>query len=182
MNAPDDLLAEFIREFRSYKDLADRALAQVGDDAFFAPLSDGETNSIAITVKHLGGNLWSRWRDFLTSDGEKPDRDRDGEFELRDGDDREALLALWEKGWGTLFDTLASLSSGDLGRTVLIRSEPHTVTRALLRSLAHVAYHVGQIVLLARHRQGAGWQTLTVPRGKSEEFNRAARERWAARA
>ncbi|HYH44234.1 MAG TPA: DUF1572 family protein [Thermoanaerobaculia bacterium] len=179
-NQPDHLLAEFTREFRFYKNLADRALAQVDDTAFFAALDDGETNSIAVNVKHMGGNLRSRWRDFLTTDGEKPDRHRDSEFELGPEDSREALQALWERGWGTLFDTLAGLSPGDLGNTVQIRAEPHTVSRALLRSLAHASYHAGQIALLARHWKGAGWQTLSVPRGKSEEHNKATRERWAA--
>lgn len=174
----DDLLALLRREFRFYKDLADRALAQVDDEAFFAALGDGEANSIALTVKHMGGNLRSRWSDFLTTDGEKPDRDRDGEFELRPGDSREALQALWERGWTTLFDTLESLAPGDLGRTVRIRAEPHSVLRALVRGLPHASYHAGQIVQLARHWRGAGWQTLSVPRGKSEEFNRAAWERW----
>jgi hypothetical protein len=178
----DDLLALLRREFRFYKDLADKAIAQVDDDAFFAALGDGETNSIALTVKHMGGNLRSRWSDFLTTDGEKPDRDRDGEFELRQGDSREALQALWERGWETLLDTLESLTSDDLARTVRIRAEPHSVLRALVRGLPHASYHVGQIVQLARHWRGADWQTLSVPRGKSEELNRAARERWSSSA
>ncbi len=180
MDTAEGLLAEIAREFRFYKDLCDRAITQVDDTAFFAALDDGETNSIAITVKHVGGNLRSRWRDFLTSDGEKPDRHRDTEFELGPDDSRAALQALWEQGWATQFDTLAGLAPDDLGRTVQIRAEPHTVSRALLRSLAHISYHAGQITQLARHWKGTAWQTLSVPRGKSEEFNRAARERWAA--
>jgi hypothetical protein len=156
-------------QLRKYKDLADRALAQVGDADLFRTL-DAESNSIALVVKHLSGNMRSRWRDFLTSDGEKPDRDRDSEFELDAGDTKAALLERWEAGWRLLFAALAGLSPGDLLRTVSIRREPHTVLQAVNRQVTHYAYHVGQIVLLARHFAGPRWISLSIPKGRSREF------------
>lgn len=153
-----------------YKKLADDAMAQVDDAQFFAPLG-GEENGIALIVKHMAGNLRSRWTDFLTSDGEKPDRDRDTEFEVHPGDGRAALLEAWERGWATFLGTLQSLTPEDLGRTVHIRGEPHTVIRAVDRGLAHACHHVGQIVLLAKHFAGPGWRTLSIPRGQSRQFN-----------
>ena len=155
--------------FRKQKQLADRAMAQVDDAAFFHAL-DAESNSIAIVVQHVAGNQRSRWRDFLTSDGEKPDRDRDSEFELRAGESRAALLARWEEGWTLLFAALSPLGESDLLREVTIRGEAHTVLQAIQRQLAHYSQHVGQIVLLARHWAGADWKTLSIPRGKSKEF------------
>lgn len=160
-------LAETLREFRRLKDQADRAMAQVDDAAFFQTL-DAESNSIAIIVKHVGGNLRSRWRDFLTTDGEKPDRDRDGEFVIATGDTRASLLDGWERGWAHVLDELGRLGPDDVQRTVRIRGEPHTVLQATQRSLAHTAGHVGQIVFLAKHFVGARWQSLSVPRRKSE--------------
>lgn len=152
--------------FGYQKQLADRALSQITDEQFFAEQA-AEVDPIAVTVKHVGGNLRSRWRDFLTTDGEKPDRNRDGEFELAPGDDREAILAIWEAGWQTLFETLAELESADWSSSVSIRTEPHTVSLAALRSLAHTSYHVGQIVQLCKRAAGPAWQTLSIPRGGS---------------
>ncbi len=157
-------------QLRKYKDLADRALAQIGDADLFRSLDAG-SNSIALVVKHLSGNMRSRWRDFLTSDGEKPDRDRDSEFELAAGDTKAALLDRWEAGWTLLFGALAALSPADLLRRVAIRREPHTVMQAINRQVTHYAYHVGQIVLLARHFAGTRWVSLSIPKGKSREFD-----------
>jgi len=171
-----DYIASTTHEFRSYKSLADRAMAALDDDGFFrAP--GPETNSVAITVKHVAGNLRSRWTDFLTSDGEKPDRDRDAEFELGEADSRDRIVAAWESGWARVFDTLASLRDDDLARTVTVRWEEHTVLAAIQRQLGHAAYHAGQIVQLARHYAGEAWKPLTIARGESEAFNEQARLR-----
>lgn len=157
--------------FRYYKKLGERALAQCSDEALSATL-DGESNSIAVLVKHMSGNMRSRWTDFLTTDGEKPDRNRDSEFEAPPKT-RAELLALWEQGWGYLFEALTPLTDADLSRKVAIRSEPHSVTQAINRQIAHYSYHVGQIIFLAKHfaAQSGGWQALTIPRHKSAEFN-----------
>ena len=162
-------LKDTIEIFHHYKRLADRAMEQVPDSALFFPL-DAESNSIAIIVKHMAGNLRSRWTDFLTTDGEKPDRNRDGEFEAPPAT-RAELLALWESGWKLVFDSLAPLAETDLSRTVHIRGEAHSVMQAINRSVNHAAYHVGQIVCLAKHFAGPEWKSLSVPRGKSAEFN-----------
>jgi hypothetical protein len=154
---------------RYYKRLGDRAMAQAPDPALFASL-DEESNSIAIIVKHVAGNMLSRWTDFLTTDGDKPGRNRDAEFE-DPPKTREELLARWEAGWKCMFDTLAQLTDADLNRTVYIRTEPHSVMQAIQRQVGHYAYHVGQIVYLAKHFSGAKWTSLTVPRRKSAEFN-----------
>lgn len=159
-----------LREFRRLKRLGDEATAQVADANFFARL-DGLDNSVGVVVKHMAGNLRSRWRDFLTSDGEKPDRDRDGEFELTAEDTREALMRSWEAGWGFLFDALEPMGDDDLARTVTIRDEPLTVLQAVNRQLTHYAYHTGQLVLLAKHFAGDRWKSLSVPRGGSVDFN-----------
>lgn len=174
------VLDETRSEFRRLKDQADRALAQIGDEAFFAAL-DPDANSMAVLVKHLGSNLRSRWTDFLETDGEKPDRDRDGEFVIGPDDTRASLMARWESGWAALFATLEALGPGDLSRIIRIRAEPHTVAKALIRGLAHAAIHAGQIVMLAKHARGADWTTLSIPRGQSEAFNRTLRERFAGR-
>lgn len=158
-------------EFRRTKSLSDRALAQIDDEVFFAT-PGAETNPIAVIVKHVAGNLRSRWTDLLTTDGEKPDRDRDSEFVLGPEDTRAALMTRWERGWDILFGTLAALRDDDLGATITIRGEPHTVFQAIHRQVSHYAYHVGQIVLLARHYAGERWTTLSVPRGGSAAFNR----------
>lgn len=153
---------------RKLKETADKALAQVRDEDLFVML-DPESNSLAMIIQHLAGNLRSRWTDFLTSDGEKPDRNRDAEFESPEGVSRAELLARWEEGWQCFLGTLSSLKEEDLGKTILIRSEPHSVIQALHRGMTHAAYHVGQIVLLSKHL-ASSWQTLSVPRGKSREF------------
>lgn len=155
--------------FRYYKKLAERAMEQVPEEQLFAVLDD-ESNSIAIVVKHMAGNMRSRWTDFLTADGEKPDRNRDSEF-VEPPATREALMALWEEGWDRVFAALTPLSDAELGRTVTIRGEAHSVMQAISRQLGHYAYHVGQIVLLAKHVASDRWQSLTVPKNRSAEFN-----------
>jgi uncharacterized damage-inducible protein DinB len=163
-------LEDVANQLRSYKQLAERALAQVRDKDLFVAL-DPESNSLAVLIQHMAGNLISRWTDFLTTDGEKPDRDRDSEFETRGGVTREALLARWEEGWSRLFEALAGLTEEDLTRTVFIRAEPHSVIRAIDRQLTHQSYHTGQIVFLAKHLASDHWKNLSVPRGKTREFN-----------
>ncbi|HEV8117768.1 MAG TPA: DUF1572 family protein [Thermoanaerobaculia bacterium] len=165
---------EAARQFRGLKKAADRALAQVSDGDFFAAL-DPESNSIALIVKHLAGNMRSRFTDFLTSDGEKPDRRRDSEFEIEAGDTRESLLARWEEGWKITAAAIEPLTAEDFSKTVPIRGEPHTLLRAINRQLVHYGYHVGQIVYLAKHFAGPKWETLSIPRGKSEEANKGGR-------
>lgn len=163
-------LEDTIAIFRYYKKLADGAMAQVSDEQLFATL-DAEANSVAIIVKHMAGNMRSRFTDFLTADGEKPTRDRDSEF-VDPAPSREALLSDWEKGWSSLFTAIEPLTEGDLARTITIRGEAHSVMQALNRQTVHYSYHVGQIVLLAKHFAGDHWQSLSVPRNKSAEFNR----------
>lgn len=169
-----DYLPDAVLEFRKTKALADRAMEQVSDVDFFGSL-DAETNSIAVDVKHMAGNMRSRWTDFLTTDGEKPDRNRDSEFVLDATDTRPQLLTRWESGWQIVFGAIEPLGAADLERIVTIRTEPHTVLQAINRQLTHYAYHVGQIVLLSKHYAAANWKTLSVPRRKSEEWNAAAR-------
>ncbi len=170
-------LEDSVALFQYYKKLAERAMEQVADGQLFATL-DEENNSIAIIVKHMAGNMRSRWTDFLTTDGEKPDRDRDTEF-VAPPATREALLEVWEDGWSRVFRALEPLSDADLGRTVTIRGEAHSVTQAINRQVAHYAHHVGQIVMLAKHFAHDRWRSLSVPRNRSAEFNRqvAAGER-----
>jgi uncharacterized protein DUF1572 len=163
-------LRDVVEQFRQLKSLADRALAQVRDEDLFATL-DAESNSLAILIQHMAGNMRSRWTDFLTSDGEKPDRNRDSEFEVAAGTSRADLEARWEEGWRCLFQTLTALSEEDLALTVLIRAEPHSVIKAINRQLTHYGYHVGQIVFLAKHFASDHWRTLSVPRGKSRQLN-----------
>lgn len=155
--------------FRYYKSLAERAMAQVSDEQLVAVL-DNEMNSIAVVVKHMAGNMRSRWTDFLTSDGEKPNRQRDSEF-VEPPSTRDGLLAMWEEGWNCVFQALEPLSEEDLARSVAIRGEAHSVMQAINRQIAHYAYHCGQIVLLAKHFNHSGWQSLSVPRGQSHQFN-----------
>jgi hypothetical protein len=154
---------------RHYKRLAERAMEQVTDAQLFATL-DPEANSIAIIVKHMVGNMRSRWTDFLSTDGEKPTRDRDSEF-VEPPATRKALMDAWESGWACLFQALEPLSEADLGRTITIRGEAHSVMQAINRQVAHYPYHVGQIVLLAKHFAQDRWQSLSVPKSKSQEFN-----------
>ena len=162
-------LEDSLTLFRYYKNLAERAMAQVTDEELLAVLDD-EMNSMAVIVKHMAGNMRSRWTDFLTSDGEKPNRQRDAEF-VDPPSTREALLAVWEEGWQCLLGTLETLSEQDLQRTVTIRGEPHSVMQAVNRQVAHYAHHVGQIVMLAKHLAQDRWQSLSVPRNRSAEFN-----------
>ena len=163
-------LEDSLAIFHYYKRLGDRAMEQVSDEQLFARL-DEDVNSIAIVVKHMAGNMRSRWTDFLTSDGEKPNRNRDSEF-VDPPATRQALLDEWEEGWAVVFGALEPLSDADLGRTVTIRNEAHSVMQAINRQMAHYAHHVGQIVLLAKHLAHDHWQSLSVPRNRSAEFNR----------
>jgi len=165
----NDFLETTTEQFRALKKLAEGAMAQVSSEHFFAQLDD-ESNSIAMILKHVAGNLRSRWTKFLTSDGEKSNRNRDTEFLHGAKDTRKSLVDYWEEGWSCVIDSLERLTPADLERTVLIRSEPHTVIRAIQRSLSHTAQHVGQMVLLAKHYAGPQWRTLSIPRAKSEEF------------
>ncbi|MGI9090172.1 MAG: DUF1572 family protein [Gemmatimonadaceae bacterium] len=162
-------LADALERFRKMKDTVERAMDQVRDDDLFASPS-AEVNSIAIMMKHMSGNLRSRFTNFLTTDGEKPDRDRDGEFEIAAADDRSALKAQWDLGWQALFSALAHLTSTDLLRTVTIRGEPHSVIGAIDRQIAHQSYHAGQVVLLAKYYARDTWKTLSIPKRGSTEF------------
>ena len=169
-NTAASYLDEAFRAFRGYKRMADGALSQLDDREFFH-VPDTESNSVALIVKHMAGNLRSRWTDFLASDGEKPDRDRDQEFILTAADTRDDLMRRWEHSWETVLNTLKSLQPEDVARTVYIRRETHTVLQATNRSMLHTAYHVGQILFLGKHLRGAQWKTLSIPRGKSAEVN-----------
>lgn len=168
---PEKYLDDCRAQFANQKGLAERAIAQITDKDFFTPLSK-EDNSIAVIVKHIAGNMISRWKDFLDSDGEKADRNRDSEFLIDPEDSRAALEKRWQKGW-QFFDTaMESLTTDDLDRNVYIRGEPNTVVEAINRQMTHCAHHVGQIVFLAHHFCGDSWQSLSIPKGKSDEFNR----------
>jgi Protein of unknown function (DUF1572) len=175
--ATTDLAAHYLdearRQFRGNKRLAEAAIAQLTDAELFFTL-DPESNSIAILVKHLAGNMRSRFTDFLATDGEKPDRFRDQEFELNAATTRADVMRWWEEGWEQVFTTLNALKPEDVMRTVTIRGEPHTVLQALNRQIAHYASHSGQIILLAKHLRSKEWKTLSIPRGKSEDYKRAA--------
>ncbi|MGB8768331.1 MAG: DinB family protein [Candidatus Korobacteraceae bacterium] len=171
MPGTNDLyLDEAFRSLRGHKRLADAAIAQLTDEQFFAA-PDLESNSVAIIVKHMAGNMRSRFTDFLTSDGEKADRNRDREFAAHANAKRDEVLNAWEQNWQLVFDTINSLQPDDLARTVTVRGEPHFVLQAINRQVAHYAYHVGQIVFLAKHWKGADWKTLSVPKGQSEQYN-----------
>lgn len=162
-------LEEARRQLRGHKHMGEGAMAQLRDEDFFITL-DPEANSIAILVKHLAGNMRSRFTDFLTSDGEKPDRFRDREFEINSVTTRAEVMTWWEEGWECVFSAIDSLKPEDVMRVVTIRGEPHTVLQAINRQIAHYAQHIGQIVFLAKHFRSTEWKTLTIPRGKSEEF------------
>jgi hypothetical protein len=170
----ESLAAHFLEDalsaFRDYKKLAEKAFAQVSDEEFFVSL-DEEANSIAVIIKHMAGNMLSRWTDFLTTDGEKPDRQRDLEFVVAPGSGRADLLGLWERGWACLFAALEPLTPGDFSRKVLIGGQEHTVTQAINRQLTHYAYHTGQIVFLSKHFRSREWKSLSIPRNRSVEFN-----------
>jgi len=163
-------LEEARRQMRGHKRLAEGGIAQVKDDELFRAL-DSEANSIAIIVKHMAGNMRSRFTDFLTSDGEKPDRNRDQEFEMNASINRAEVMRVWEEGWARVFEAIDALKPEDVMRTVTIRGQPHTVLQAINRQIAHYAYHTGQIVFLAKHFRSSEWKSLSVPRGKSEEVN-----------
>ncbi|MGA8150210.1 MAG: DUF1572 family protein [Terriglobales bacterium] len=170
-------LDEIGRQLRGYKRMGEAAIAQLQDKQLFITL-DPESNSVAILVRHIVGNMRSRFTDFLTTDGEKPDRHRDQEFELNSAVTRAEIMRWWEEGWSRVFSAVADLKPEDLMRTVTIRAEPHTVLQALNRATAHYAAHIAQIVFLAKHLRSSEWQTLSVPRGKSEQVNAAAREKY----
>jgi hypothetical protein len=159
-------LEDALAQYRRLKSQADKAIAQIGDEPLFATI-DPDANSIALIMKHVAGNMRSRWTDFLTSDGEKPDRQRDLEFETEQRDTRESVVAGWEAGWDLTLRTIASLTPEDLTKTVRIRGEGLTVVQAINRQLSHYAEHVGQIVLLAKHYAGPAWQTLSLPKRKA---------------
>jgi Protein of unknown function (DUF1572) len=171
----DPLAAHYLdearRQFRGYKRLGEGALSQLNDEHFFF-VPDPESNSIAVIVKHLAGNMRSRFTDFLTTDGEKPDRHRDQEFELSPQITRADVIRWWEEGWACVFSAIDSLAPDDVSKTVYIRGEAHSVVQAMNRQIAHYAYHVGQIVFLAKHLRSSEFKSLSVPRGKSEEINR----------
>lgn len=160
-----NFLDETIGTYLSYKKQSEEAMVQLSVEEFFTQI-DAESNSVAIIAKHIGGNLRSRWRDFLISDGEKPDRDRDSEF-VSEMDTRESVINFMNEGWDTLFATLESLTTGDLGKTITIRGESHTVVKAISRSIAHTASHVGQIIFLAKHLKSDKWKTLSIPKNRS---------------
>jgi Protein of unknown function (DUF1572) len=164
-------LADSLSLFRQYKTVGEKAMEQLDDSQLFAAI-DAEANSIAIIVKHMAGNMRSRWVDFLTADGEKPDRNRDGEFEEPPAS-RAELLEMWENGWKCVFQALEPLTDADLGRRVTIRGEAHSVMQAINRQMAHYGMHTGQIVLLAKHFKGADWKSLSIPKNKSTAFNTA---------
>ena len=180
LEMPDDSLGKLVlneikERFREQKRWAEKAAVQVNDEDLRKALHP-ESNSIAVIMKHMSGNLVSRFTDFLTTDGEKPDRHRDNEF-IDDFGSRNELLDYWERGWRCLFETLEGLTPDDLEKMVTIRGEPHSVIKALHRSVAHLAYHVGQIVLIARIHAGKSWKVITIPRGGSKEYNRRVWQR-----
>ena len=168
-DAATHYLEEARRQLRGHKRMGEGAMSQLRDEDFFVTL-DPEANSVAILVKHIAGNMRSRFTDFLTSDGEKPDRFRDGEFEITPATTRAEVMNWWEQGWSIVFSAIDSLKPEDVMRTVTIRGEPHTVLQAINRQIAHYAQHLGQIVFLAKHLRSSEWKTLSIPRGKSEEF------------
>lgn len=162
----DDTLASF----RAYKKLADKALAQLKDEEYFITL-DEEANSVGVIMKHMAGNMLSRWTDFLTTDGEKPDRNRDMEFVIGPQTSKDELLAFWERGWNCLHEALSELQPADFDKQVMIRGEAHTIVQAINRQMTHYAYHIGQIVFLAKHFRSSAWQSLSIPRNRSAGFN-----------
>lgn len=164
-------LDEARRQFRGHKRMGEGALAQLRDEDFFVTL-DPESNSVAILVKHLAGNMRSRFTDFLTTDGEKPDRFRDHEFELTSATTRADVMKWWEEGWSLVFAAIDGLKPEDVTRTVTIRGEPHSVLQAVNRQIAHYAQHIGQIVFLAKHLRSSDWKTLSIPRGRSEDYKK----------
>lgn len=169
-DAATHYLEEASRQLRGHKRMGEGAMSQLRDEEFFVTI-DPEANSVAIIVKHLAGNMRSRFTDFLTSDGEKPDRFRDREFEISPATTRGEVMTWWEEGWACVLGAIDPLKPADVMRTVTIRGEPHTVLQAINRQIAHYAQHIGQIVFLAKHLRSDEWKTLSIPKGKSEEFN-----------
>jgi hypothetical protein len=163
-------LEDSIASLRAYRKLAEKALDQLTDEEFFVTL-DEEANSVAVIMKHMAGNMFSRWTDFLTSDGEKPNRNRDLEFVIEPDTSKEAVRDYWQRGWQCVFDALEPLTADDLGKTVMIRGESHTVIQAINRQLMHYANHIGQIIFLAKHFRSAQWKSLSIPRNRSADFN-----------
>jgi hypothetical protein len=159
-----------VASLKNYKKLADKAVGQLKDDEFFVTL-DEEANSVAVIMKHMAGNMFSRWTDFLTTDGEKPDRNRDMEFVIGANTTKDELLDYWERGWACVFAAIEPLKLEDFEKTVSIRGEPHTIVMAINRQLMHYSYHIGQIVFLAKHFRSTQWNSLSIPRNKSAEFN-----------
>ena len=166
----EEYLADALSSFRAYKKLADKAIAQASDEELFVKL-DEEANSIAVVMKHMAGNMISRWTDFLESDGEKPDRNRDMEFVVENSN-REEMLAYWERGWKCVIDAIEPLTPADFTRRVFIRGQEHTIVQAINRQLMHYSYHIGQIVFLAKHFRSLEWKSLSIPRNRSAEFNK----------
>jgi uncharacterized damage-inducible protein DinB len=165
-----DYLTDALKSFKAHKKLAEKAVEQVKDDELFVTI-DEEANSIAVVMKHMAGNMFSRWTDFLTSDGEKPDRQRDMEFVILPETTKDDLMAYWQRGWQCVFDAIEPLTVADLEKKVFIRGEEHSVVQAINRQMTHYAYHIGQIVFLAKHFRSTEWKTLSVPKNKSAEFN-----------
>ena len=163
-------LEDSVASLRAYKKMADKAIAQLHDEEFFITI-DEEANSVAVIMKHMAGNMFSRWTDFLTTDGEKPNRNRDMEFVIESKSGKEDVIAYWEQGWQCVFEALEPLQAEDLGKKVLIRGEEHTVIQAINRQLMHYANHIGQIVFLAKHFRSSEWKSLSIPRNRSVEFN-----------
>jgi hypothetical protein len=171
-------LDEAFRQMRGCKRLTEGAIAQLSDQELFHAI-DPESNSVAIIVKHMAGNMRSRFTDFLISDGEKPTRHRDTEFVIDSNTTRDEVMRWWEDGWSIVFGTLQSLAPEDVMKSVTVRGEPHTVLQAINRQIAHYSHHSGQILFLAKHLRSTEWKTLSVPRGKSEEFNAKASEKFS---
>jgi hypothetical protein len=159
-----------VSALKAYKKMADKAIAQLNDDELFVML-DEESNSVAVIMKHMAGNMFSRWTDFLTSDGEKPDRNRDMEFVIEANTTKQDVLDYWERGWACVFAAVEPLTLEDFEKTVMIRGEKHTIVQAINRQLMHYSYHIGQIVFLAKHFRSTQWNSLSIPRNRSAEFN-----------
>ena len=179
-NIGAEYLTDALRNFRNYKKLAEEALAQTRDQDIFR-LIDPDANSIAMLIKHIAGNMRSRWTDFLTSDGEKPDRHRDQEFEIAPGTTRASVMEWWERGWKCVFQAITPLKPEDLNHKVFIAGREHSVLQAITRQLLHYAGHVNQIVLLAKHFRGPEWKSLSIPKGQSETYARQFEQQHAAR-
>lgn len=166
-----EYLADALSSLRAYKKLADKAIAQTKDNELFVKLDD-ESNSIAVVMKHMAGNMISRWKDFLNTDGEKPDRNRDMEFVIEASTTKDDVLAYWERGWKCVFEAIEPLTPADFERKVMIRGQEHTIVQAINRQLMHYSYHIGQVVYLAKHFRSSEWESLSIPRNRSADFNK----------